>query len=152
MSQKIVEAHNRAIEALNRGDVEGMLEDLDPEVEWHPAMQAFFVGEPVYRGHGGVRALFRDFYAAFDEIHIEPSEVRDLGDQTVATGRIRSRGGESGAWVESSWGTLAEYRRARRFGFGPGWRLVLGMREEVDSVSPSPRTRGRTRPAFATAG
>ena len=110
MSQENVEAHNRTIEAFNRGDVEAMLENLDPEVEWHPSMQASFGGEPVYRGHGGVRALFRDFYAVFDEIHLEPSEVRDLGDRTVTTGRMRARGSESGASVESSWGTLAEYR------------------------------------------
>ena len=108
MSQENVEAHNRTIEAFNRGDVEAMLENLDPEVEWHPAMQAFFAGEPVYRGYAGVRTMFRDFYAAFDEIHVEPSEVRDLGDRTVAIGHMRARGGESGAETESSWGAVVE--------------------------------------------
>jgi ketosteroid isomerase-like protein len=113
MSQENVEAHNRAIEALNRRNIEAMLENFDSEVEWHPATQASFGGEPVYRGHEGVRALFRDFYAAFAELHIEPSEVRDLGDRTLAIGRMRARGGGSGAETESSWGSLAEYRNGK---------------------------------------
>ena len=110
MSQENVEAHQRAIEAFNRRDIEAMLEDLDPEVAWHPMMQASFGGEPVYRGHEGVRALFRDYYAAFAETYVEPLEVRDLGDRTLALGRVRARGGESGAETLSSWGALVEYR------------------------------------------
>ena len=38
MSQENVEAVKRAREAANRGDIEALLEELDPEVEWHPAM------------------------------------------------------------------------------------------------------------------
>ena len=40
-------------------------------------------------------------YEAFDEIQIEVSEIRDLGDRLVAIGRTRTRGRESGAETES---------------------------------------------------
>ena len=54
-----------------------------------------------YRGHDGVREMLRDLYGAFDEIQIEISEIRDLGDRLVAIGRNRSRGKASGADVET---------------------------------------------------
>jgi ketosteroid isomerase-like protein len=41
--------------------------------------------------------MLRDLNEAFGEIHIEISEIRDLGDRLVAIGRNRARGKESGA-------------------------------------------------------
>ena len=115
MSQENVEAFKRAVEASNRHDVEGMLSEFDPDVEWHPAMQAFLEGgtAAVYRGHEGVRAMFRDFYEAFAEIHVEFSEVRDLGDQVVAIGRLRALGKESRAYTESPWAGVTEWTNGK---------------------------------------
>jgi len=49
-----------------RRDVEAMLEEVDADVEWHPAILGSLRGEAaVYRGHEGVRELFRDLYEAF---------------------------------------------------------------------------------------
>src|SRR5687768_1133104 len=98
MSQKNVEAFKRGVEAYNRGDAEALLENLDPEVEWHPALLVGLGGEAtVYRGHEGVRALLRDVDDTLSDIHVEFSEIRDPGDQVVALGRIRTRGKASGA-------------------------------------------------------
>ena len=91
MSQENVEAFKRGLEAGNRGDVETLLEELDPEVEWHSALHALLGGEQtVFRGHDGVREMLRDLNEAFGEIHIEISEIRDLGDRLVAIGRNRN--------------------------------------------------------------
>jgi hypothetical protein len=62
MSQENVEAFKRTIEAANRQDVEALLEEVDPEVEWpHPAFHVALGGEAtVYRGHEGVRKVFQD--------------------------------------------------------------------------------------------
>jgi ketosteroid isomerase-like protein len=133
MSEENVVAHNRAIEAFNRNDVEAMLEDLDPEVEWRPAMQTFFGGEAVYRGHQGVRALFRDFFGAFAEVHVEPSEVRDLGDRTLAIGRMHARGRESGAETEVPWSGLVEYRDGKAYRI----RTFLDRREALEAAGLS---------------
>jgi ketosteroid isomerase-like protein len=114
MSEENVESLKRANEAGNRRDIEALLEELDPEVEWHPSMQALLGGgQPVYRGHGGVRAMFRDFYDAFAEIHLEFSEIRDLGDRIVAIGHLRTRGKGSGAETESPWGGVSEYKNGK---------------------------------------
>jgi ketosteroid isomerase-like protein len=98
MSQENVEAFKRGLEAGNRGDVERLLEELHPEVVWHSALHALLGGEQtVFRGHDGVREMIGDLNEAFDEIHIEMSEIRDLGERLVAIGRTRTRGKASGA-------------------------------------------------------
>jgi ketosteroid isomerase-like protein len=114
MSQENVEAFTRGLEAGNRGDVETLLGVLDPEVAWHSALHALLGGEAtVYRGHDGVREMLRDLYEAFDEIHIEISEIRDLGDRLVAIGSTRARGNASGADVESPIGFVTELKNGK---------------------------------------
>jgi ketosteroid isomerase-like protein len=67
----------------------------------------------VYRGHDGVREMFRAFYDVLDEIHVEYSEVRDLGDRVLAIGRIRTRGGVSGAATESPFALLSDIKHGK---------------------------------------
>ncbi len=45
MSQENVEAFKRGAEAYNRQDVDALLKELDPEVEWHSALLIPFGGE-----------------------------------------------------------------------------------------------------------
>ena len=111
VSRENVEAFKRAAEAANRGDIEALLAELDPEVEWHSALVASVAGEAgVYRGHEGVREWRRGQEEAFAEIHAEFSKIRDLGDRLVATGRLRTRGKESGADTESPVVWVVEFK------------------------------------------
>jgi ketosteroid isomerase-like protein len=111
MSQENVEAFRRGLEAGNRGDVETLLEVLDPEVAWHSALHALLVGEATaFRGHDGVREMLGDLNEAFGEIQIEISEIRDLGDRLVAIGRTRARGEASGADVETPIGFVTDFK------------------------------------------
>ena len=57
MSQENVEAFKRATDAINRGDVEASLKDLDPDVEFHAFMEELLGGEgprdePTGASHG----------------------------------------------------------------------------------------------------
>jgi uncharacterized protein len=114
MSRENVEAFKRAIEAYNRRDVGGLLEEIDPGVEWRGAVQALLEGEaPVYRGHAGVRQWIRDIDEALADIRLEFLEVSDLGSRLLATGRLRARGTESRAEVESPFCLLVDYRNAK---------------------------------------
>jgi ketosteroid isomerase-like protein len=114
MSQENVEVVKRGLDAYNRRDIEALLEELDPEVEWHPALEVLLGGTAtVYRGHEGVRELLRDASEALDEIHVEFSNIQGRGDQVVAIGRIRTRGKASGAETESPLGYVAELRDGR---------------------------------------
>jgi ketosteroid isomerase-like protein len=134
MSQENVEAFKRGIEAGNRGDVETLLEELDPEVEWHNALLALLRGEQtVFRGHDGVREMMRDLYEAFHEMHIEISESRDLGNRLVAIGRTRARGEASGADVETPIGFVTEFKNGKAISI----RGYLDPKEALESVGLS---------------
>jgi ketosteroid isomerase-like protein len=114
MSEENVETFKRGVEAYNRRDIDAMLDELDPDVEWHSAVHVMLGGEAmVYRGEEGMRDWFRDMDETFAELQVEFSEVKDLGDRIVATGRIRTRGKQSGAEVESSLGYLAHYKNGK---------------------------------------
>jgi hypothetical protein len=47
MSKEDVEAFKRGLEAGNRGDVDGLLDELHPDIEWHSALHALMGGEHV---------------------------------------------------------------------------------------------------------
>ena len=111
MSQENVESFERGTEAYNRRDVDGLLETLDPEVEWHSALLIPFGGAAtVSRGHDGVRELLAEVYEALADIHLDYSEIRDLGDRIVGIGHIRTRGKQSGAVTEMAFGTVTDMK------------------------------------------
>jgi ketosteroid isomerase-like protein len=131
MSQENVEAFKRGLEAGNRGDVEALLEELDPEVEWHSALHALMGGEQTaFRGHDGVREMLRDLNEAFGEIHIEISEIRDLGDRLVAIGRNRARGKESGAETETPLAFVTEVKNGKAISI----RAFLDPKEALEAA------------------
>jgi len=115
MSQQNVEVAPRAFEAFNRGDVDALVEQVDPEVEWHPEFQTMMLGGEAreFRGHEGARAALREWYEVLAEIHVEITEIRDLGERIVAIGRIRARGKESSAAVESPAGYVIEFKNGK---------------------------------------
>jgi ketosteroid isomerase-like protein len=111
MSQENVETFKRCADANNRRDVEAMLEELDPDVEWHSAILRSLGGEAtVHRGHDGVREVFRDLYEAFSEFQLEFLEIRDLGDRIVAIGRWITRGEESGVETAPPLASVVEFK------------------------------------------
>ncbi len=114
MSRENVEAVRRGMDAYARGDVDAVLEELDPEMEWHPLLQVLLGGEAtVYRGYEGVRELYRDLDEVFTEPQAEASDFRDLGERVVAVGHLRGRGRESGAKTETAIAWLVEFKNGK---------------------------------------
>jgi ketosteroid isomerase-like protein len=123
MSQVNVEIVRRVSDAYNRRDVGAMLDELHPEIEWHPWLQLQLGGEAtVYRGHQGVRKGIRELEEAFSEIQSEQTEIRDLGERVVAIGYLRGRGNESGAITESAIAWIVEFKSGK----------VIRVREYLD--------------------
>ena len=101
----------RAVDAYNRRDVDALLAELDPEVEWAPALPGMVGGDAiVYRGADGIHQMFHDLFEVLDEIHFSYDDVRDLGDRVIAIGYIRTRGKASGAETRSPYVNVAELR------------------------------------------
>jgi ketosteroid isomerase-like protein len=79
MSQENVERVRRGFAAYNRRDLDGVLENWAPDavLDWSNS-RGFDAG--VFRGHDEIRAFWRRFLDAFDEVRFEiddPLEVKD---------------------------------------------------------------------------
>jgi hypothetical protein len=112
MSRENVEVFNRAVDAFDRQDFEAMLEELDVAVEWYDAVPMMLGGKAtMYRGHEGVRDLWRDLDDVFAERRVEFAEIRELGDRVLATGRLNARGKGSGAEAESPYCVVCDFEK-----------------------------------------
>jgi ketosteroid isomerase-like protein len=116
----------RFYEAWNRPDPDAVTELFSPVAEFRTSGDYLGVS-PVYRGHGGVRAFWRDFYEIWETIRIDVKRYEQVGDRSLAlflfvgTGRdgvpVEREGGhiatvEDGLIVDleayGSWATLLE--------------------------------------------
>jgi ketosteroid isomerase-like protein len=114
MSQENVEAFKRFADANNRRDVEGLLAELDADVEWESAVLRSMGGQAtVHRGHDGVREMLRDLYEAFSEFQVSFDEIRDLGDRVVAIGRWITRGEESGVETTPPLASIVDFKNGK---------------------------------------
>ena len=91
-------ACRRAYAAYSAGDLEQLMELFDRHVEVVVAPPNFEAG--TYRGHGEYQALLARWGSAWDEMHIEPRELRAEGDWVLALVDYRGRG--TGSAVEVS--------------------------------------------------
>ena len=98
MSQANVETAERIYSARLRGDVDAMLAELHPEVEWHPHLAA--LGGRAVEGHEGVREYLASLGEEWDDFRQEPEQVLDAGDEVVVLLNTYGRGRASGVELE----------------------------------------------------
>jgi ketosteroid isomerase-like protein len=91
MSQENVELIRRAIEAWNRADIDGWLDQATPDFVWIPAGPAA-VERSAYRGRDEVREAMASGWETWEEFRFEESEIRCLGESVVWLGRVHARG------------------------------------------------------------
>jgi ketosteroid isomerase-like protein len=105
MSRENVEIVRRATDALNRRDLDGLVENWAPDavVDWSNSRGP---EAGVYRGHDEVRAFAKRFLAAWDEVRLEiddPIEVEDdllvVENVTYLRGRDSIETQARSAWV-----------------------------------------------------
>jgi ketosteroid isomerase-like protein len=117
MSQENVKAIRRGYEAWNGGDLDGVLRDLDPEIEWRPRLGAAGVRATLYRGHEGVLAYKREVEEALGAIEVDVLSIEELGDHVLAHIRARGQGSASGVPVDAEGFHLWTMRAGRAVGF-----------------------------------
>ena len=102
MSRENVEVVQRLADAFEVGSIDAMRPFPDPALVWHE--DPSFPEAGVYRGRDEWEAYARQFLAEFSEIHYEPGEVIEAGDDVVVHMRIHGRGSASGAEFDlSAW-------------------------------------------------
>lgn len=110
MSQKNVEHVRQGYEALEKGDMDRMLEALDSDIEWDYSRSSF-PEAGVYHGRDGVREWFRGLGEAFANLHWEVREITDLGgDQVLGIIRVQGQGQYSEIEVDYIFATVSTLR------------------------------------------
>jgi ketosteroid isomerase-like protein len=112
MSSESVDIVRRAMDAYTAGDIDGMLAFIDPEGEIQSAIIGGAEGK-AYCGHEGIRTWFAETQESFQELGLELTEYRDLGDRVLGFGRVHARGRESGVELDSPTGWLFTLRDGR---------------------------------------
>jgi uncharacterized protein len=101
MSEQDVETVRGGYKAFNSGNPGGVLERLDPDVEW---IEPGGGNAPSGTFHGP-QSVGDDVFSAvpqhFDEFRAEPENFDDQGDRVVVTGRFKGKA-KSGADLDAS--------------------------------------------------
>jgi ketosteroid isomerase-like protein len=87
MSQERVEAVRRFARAFNEGDVDAMVAELDPNVEWEE--QPIPGLDPVYHGHEGVRRWAQAIMQELASLQVHIEGFSEAGDAVIVSTRVR---------------------------------------------------------------
>jgi ketosteroid isomerase-like protein len=100
MSQENVDVARRMLQAFNDGDVEAIVAECDPTVEWEE--QSIPGVEPLYRGHEGVRRWWAATILQEELGSLEGrlEGVKEADDTVIASVRFEAEGTSSGARVQ----------------------------------------------------
>lgn len=121
---------SRLFDCWGDNDLEGMLECIDPELEWHAAVDG-----RVYRGHDGVREYFLRWRESGQRLEVPLQRVVDVTPGCVlAIGRLRLM--QPGRGLADSPGVWVIRLRDGRV------RLGHSYRSERDALEALPE-RGR---------
>jgi len=111
MSADQIAVAKRPYAARNRGQVDAVLAECDPDVEWHPHL-ATLGGKPIF-GHAGVREYMASLTEDWEYFHHEPEEFFGVGDNVVAFVHTSARGKSSGIELDVPVGHVFSFRDGR---------------------------------------
>ena len=122
----LVELVRRQFEAVNRGDVDGVMSLLAPDAVVDLSQREL----PSFDGVSAIRGFLEDWIGSYEELRWELEEVMDVGDGVVfgvvqqnarpagSAGYVRQREGWVWLWVEglvvrlTTYGDIDEARAA----------------------------------------
>ncbi len=102
MSQENVEIVRHLYDAVAAGDAEAVIAFYDPKVVYDFSRSPNPLLQAVYRGHEGLRAFFREWSEAWEEVEDNCEELIEAGDQVISVVTTRGRGRVSGVEVEQT--------------------------------------------------
>jgi ketosteroid isomerase-like protein len=99
MTAENVEIARSAYDAFNRRGVEGIIDFLDPQIEWR-AWERFSRDDHVDHGHEGARRVLAVYEENISELRVDPHDFIDAGEHVVVPFRLHGRARGSGEAVE----------------------------------------------------
>jgi ketosteroid isomerase-like protein len=103
MAEANIESMKRGFAAFSRGDWDGCLAEIHPDIEWHLTFQLPDLppDKKIFRGHDEVRMLFEELSGVWNELTLELLEVlQEDDDGQILKVRFAGRGGGSGVEVD----------------------------------------------------
>lgn len=88
-----------AIDAINRGDVDGFLARTHSDFEWQVLEESPLAG--TYRGQEAVRGYVEEWSNTFDDVRLDIEELIEIGDQVLVDVRGSAWGKASGVEVKN---------------------------------------------------
>ena len=95
----------RLFAAFAARDTDALMELVAPEIEFFGPTATVLNEGRCYRGHDGMRRYLRDAELLWEELHLDPRKLREVGSHVIALGRVRARARDgleldtSAAWV-----------------------------------------------------
>ena len=132
MPRDKVDVARRAVDAYNRGDVDGFFAEVaTPDYEMYLAPQDPRWGG--YRGREGigregVERLAADASENVDELQNVAEDFRDLGDRVLVPGRLKGRGKGSGAPFDQPYAGIFDFRGDRIWRYRAYFDRTEGLR------------------------
>ena len=124
--QQNLEVIRRMYDAFGRGDLDGILEPLDPQVSWRTPGAPELPTAGVRHGISAVRDFFGLLLNAFDITEFRPADFLAAGDKVVVLGT--SREGPKGS------GRLVDFRWVHVFAFRNGQVVAFEERADVSEL------------------
>ena len=112
MSEENLETLQRAQAAWNADDLDAWLAELDPEAEWHTALEQALEGSgAIYRGHDGLRKGWDAYRGeSWGGFMNQIQEIRDLGESVLVLGHLDVTGRTAGIEFSQEFGQLVTFR------------------------------------------
>lgn len=104
-------------EAFGRGDIESVLANFDPDVEWHAAEGLPWGG--VHRGSQNVAEnVFGRLMQAFEVFTLNPERYIESGDTVVVLGRYSGKGNAGGKPLDAAFAHVWNLENGKLKQFG----------------------------------
>src|SRR4051795_12259115 len=113
-SKHFVTVGLRFVEAFNRGDIDGMVNLLHPEIEWYANNR--YSDSESHIGVDDVKLYLEGLHEHLDEPRMEPEDGFQIGDHVMLINRMRGKGTLAGSDVieRYNWVALIDGGRFRR--------------------------------------
>jgi len=106
MSQANVEIVKRVIDGFNERDVDAILQCVNPDLEWFPAI-AVTLGGDALRGREGIESYVHEITDTWREYRVVAQDFRVTGnEQVLVLSRVEARGAGSGGLVDEPMGQI----------------------------------------------
>jgi ketosteroid isomerase-like protein len=106
MAQENIELVASALDAWNRGEVDGFASHVAEDVVWVEVAGRPEGDDSERRGRERLRQGLESLFDAWETYRLDVERIDDVGDRILAVVREVARGRASGVEVDSRWGYL----------------------------------------------